>query len=213
MKKIALAAALAATTVAMADVKIGTVDMFVLVRNHASYEPNEKLLNDTEKDYAKKIDRLKAGLEETQEEYKKLTEQYRNPMLAQSAKDKLEKQIVDLQNKLLAGQQTIRNEMMRTQQDLQGLERRLLKATTEDLHNRIDAFAEQEGYDLILDVSAAPFAKKSLDVTPEILKAMGVDPEKAKGPKESADEGKRARLPARRDAGRRRCRAVCLRRT
>ena len=190
MKKIALAAALAATTVAMADIKVGTVDMFVLVRNHASYEPNEKLLNDTEKDYAKKIDRLKAGLEETQEEYKKLTEQYRNPMLAQSAKDKLEKQIVDLQNKLLAGQQTIRNEMMRTQQDLQGLERRLLKATTEDLHNRIDAFAEHEGYDLILDVSAAPFAKKSLDVTPEILKAMGVDPEKAKGPKESTDEGK-----------------------
>ena len=111
-------------------------------------------------------------------------------MPSQSAKDKLEKQIVDLQNKLLAGQQTIRNEMMRTQQDLQGLERRLLKATTEDLHNRIDAFAEQEGYDLILDVSAAPFAKKSLDVTPEILKAMGVDPEKAKGPKESTDEGK-----------------------
>ena len=114
MKKIALAAALAATTVAMADIKVGTVDMFVLVRNHASYEPNEKLLNDTEKDYAKKIDRLKAGLEETQEEYKKLTEQYRNPMLAQSAKDKLEKQIVDLQNKLLAGQQTIRNEITST---------------------------------------------------------------------------------------------------
>ena len=40
------------------------------------------------------------------------------------------------------------------------------------------------------NAAAAPFAKKSLDVTPEILKAMGVDPAQAKGPRASANEGK-----------------------
>jgi outer membrane protein len=190
MKKLAFVAAVAAAFAASADVKIGTVDMFVLVRNHSSYEPNKKLLNETEKDYSKKIDRMKADLESVQEEGKSLAEQYRNPMLAQSAKDKLEKQIVDLQNKLLAGQQSIRNEMMRTQQDLQDLEGRLLKATTEDLHRIIDTFAEKENYDLIVDASATPFAKKSLDVTPAILKEMGVDPATAKGLKDSGNEGK-----------------------
>ena len=74
--------------------------------------------------------------------------------------------------------------------DLQALEGRLLKATTEDLRKRINAFAESEGYDLIVDATAAPFSKKELDVTPEILKAMGVDPEKALEQKDSDDEGK-----------------------
>ena len=190
MKKIALVAALAAAVTASAELKIGTVDMITLVRNHSSYEPNKKLLADTEKDYAKKVDRMKADLEEVQEEGKKLTEQLRNPMLAPSAKAKLEKELLDVQNRFLSGQQSIRSEMMRTQQDLQGLEGRLLKATTEDLHRRVDEFAEKNGYDLIVDAAAAPFAKKSLAVTPEILKAMGVDPAAAKGPKDSSDEGK-----------------------
>lgn len=190
MKKIALIAAVAAAATASADMKIGTVDMIVLVRNHASYEPNKKLLTDTEKDYSKKIDRMKSDIEDVQEEGKKLTEQLRNPMLAPAAKAKLEKDLLDIQNKFLSGQQAIRAEAMRNQQDLQALEGRLLKATTEDLHKRIDAFAEKEGYDLIVDVSATPFAKKDLDVTSEILKAMGVDPAQAKGSKDSANEGK-----------------------
>ena len=189
MKKIALIAAVAAAATASADMKIGTVDMIVLVRNHASYEPNKKLLTDTEKDYAKKIDRMKSDVEDVQEEGKKLTEQLRNPMLAPAAKAKLEKDLLDIQNKFLSGQQAIRAEAMRNQQDLQALEGRLLKATTEDLRSRIGSFAEKGGYDLILDVTAAPFASKSLDVTPDILREMGVDPATAKGPR-SDDEGK-----------------------
>ena len=190
MKKLVLVAAIVSAAMAIADLKIGTVDMIMLVRNHSSYEPNKKLLNETEKDYAKKVDRMKSELEDVQEEGKSLTEQLRNPMLAASAKAKLEKDLLDVQNKFLAGQQSIRSEMARSQQDLQALEGRLLKATTEDLHKRIDTFAEKEGYDLIIDVAAAPYSKKSLDVTPEILKAMGVDPATAKGPKDSSNEGK-----------------------
>jgi len=190
MKKLVIVAAIAAAFTASADFKVGTVDMFVLVRNHSSYEPNKKLLNETEKDYAKKIDRLKSDLESVQEEGKSLTEQLRNPMLASAAKAKLEKDLLDVQNRFLAGQQSIRNEMMRTQQDLQDLEGRLLKATTEDLHRIIDTFAEKESYDLIVDVSATPFAKRSLDVTPAILKEMGVDPAAAKGLKDAGNEGK-----------------------
>jgi len=189
MKKLMLFAAAAASLAAAADMKVGTVDMMMLVRNHSSYEPNKKLLSDTEKDYAKKIDKMKADLEEVQEEGKKLSDQLRSPLLAQAAKAKLEKDLLDVQNKFLSGQQRIRAEMMRTQQDLQGLEGRLLKATTEDLRSRIGSFAEKGGYDLILDVTAAPFASKSLDVTPDILREMGVDPATAKGPR-SDDEGK-----------------------
>lgn len=189
MKKLVLAAALTASAMAFADMKIGTVDMMALVRNHSSYEPNRKLLAETEKDYTKKLDAIKAEADEIQEEGKNLADQLRNPLLAQTAQKKLEKELVDIQAKFVNAQQRLRSEMMRSQQDLQDLENRLLKATTEDLHERIDAFAASEGYDLILDVTAAPFAKKDLDVTEAILATMGVTADKS-GDAEAKDSKK-----------------------
>ncbi|MBQ4385200.1 MAG: OmpH family outer membrane protein [Kiritimatiellae bacterium] len=177
MKKLILFTALAAATTVFADLKIGTVDMMSLVRNHSSYEPNKKLLTETEKDYTKKLDAMKAELDEIQEEGKNMTDQLRNPLLSQGSKTKLEKDLMDIQNKFITAQQRIRAEMLRSQQDLQELEGRLLKATTEDLREKINAFAAANKYDLIVDITAAPFASEKLDVTPAILKSMGVDPE------------------------------------
>jgi len=179
MKKLVFAVAVAAACAASAEMKIGTVDMLKLVRNHDSYERNKTLLQDTEKDYQKKLDKIKEGLDEIQEEFKKKSEQLRQPMLSESAKGKIEKELMDIQSRGLSGQQRLRSEAMRSQQDLQELEGRLLKSTSADLRKKINEFAEKNGYDLIVDGTAAPYAKKSLDVTPEILKAMGVDPEKA----------------------------------
>ena len=70
---------------------------------------------------------------------------------------------------------------MRCRQDLQDLEGRLLKTTTEDLRKRIAKFASEKGYDIVVDKSAAPYVKEGLDVTDDMLKAMGVDPASAKG--------------------------------
>jgi Skp family chaperone for outer membrane proteins len=161
------------------------VDMMKLVRNHPSYETNRTLLSSTEKDYKKKLDALKGEAEEVQEEGKQLAEQLRNPMLAAKAKSDIEKKIVDVQNRFIAAQQKLRAEAMRSQQDLGDLESRLLKAQTADIRKRVKEFAEAKGYDMVLDSQAAVFGKKSFDVTDEILKAMGVDPAKAKNVNES----------------------------
>ena len=68
MKKlIAVAAAVLCASV-FADVKIGTVDMMVLVRNHKSYDSNKKLLQETEKDAQREIDRMKADLDALQDD-------------------------------------------------------------------------------------------------------------------------------------------------
>ena len=122
-----------------------------------------------------------------QSEGKQLAEQLRNPMLADKAKADLEKQLLDIQQKLIGVEQRYRAEAMRCRQDLQDLEGRLLKTTTDDLRRRLAKFAEEKGYDLVLDRSAAPFAKPSFDVTDAVLLAMGVDPKDAKG---RDDEGK-----------------------
>ena len=188
MKRIILVAAVAASAAAFGDLKIGTVDMMALVRNHPSYETNKSLLQSTEKDYQRRLDGIKAELETLQNEGKKLADELKSPMLAATAKTKIENDLVKVQEDFMAKQQKLRSEAMHNQQELSDLEARLLKTQAADLKKRIGEFAEKNGYDLVIDASAAIFSKKSYDVTPQVLKAMGVDP-KAAAAKEK-NEGK-----------------------
>lgn len=176
----------AVSAAAFADMKVATVDMLRLIRNHPGYDSNRTLLKTTESDYKKKLDKMKSEVEAIQEEGKKLSDQARNPMLSANARQKLEKDLVDVQNRFLAGQQRLRSEAMRSQQDLQELEARLLKTATADIRKRVDGFAAKSGYDFVFDSAAAVFARKSFDVTDDILRDMGVDPKKAR----EADESK-----------------------
>ena len=168
-----------------AETKFGTVDLMLLVKNHPNYDSNKTLLSSTDKDYQKRLDAIKADGEKMQEEGKKLAEQLRNPMLTAKAKTDIENQLMDIQKKLMAIEQRYRSEAMRSRQELQDLESRLLKTTTDDLRKRIAKFAEANGYDFVLDVNAAPYSKAGFDVTDALLKELGVDPKEAKGRDES----------------------------
>lgn len=192
MKKLLLATLLVSATVVSADMKVGTVDLMVLIRNHPSYESNRELIASTDKDYQKKVEAVKRRGEALQSEGKKVAEQLRNPMLAAKAKADVEKQLMDIQQKLVGVEQDYRTEVARCRQELQDLESRCLKATTEDLRRRLEKFAKAKGYDLVLDRTAAPFAKESMDVTDAMLSEMGVDPKaaKAKTEEKPVDAGK-----------------------
>ena len=180
MKKTLVALSCMVSLTVAAGAKFGSVDMLVLAQNHPNYESNKSLLMSTEKDYQKKLDAIKAELEKVQDEGKKLSEQARNPMLAAAAKEKIEKSLVEIQNKFLAGQQRLRAEAMRSQQDLQDLEHRLLKTTREDLKKRIAKYAEKNGYDFVFDAAAMAYAKEAYDLTDAMLKDMGVEPKAAR---------------------------------
>jgi len=186
MKKLVFAGVMALAMGASAEMKLGTVDLMLLVKNHPSYESNKTLVTSTDKDYQKKLEAVKADGEKLQEEGRKLADQMRNPMLTAKAKTDVENQLMEIQKKLMGIEQHYRSEAMRSRQELQDLEGRLLKTTTDDLRKRIVKFAEANGYDMIVDANAAPYAKKGLDVTDLLLKEMGVDPKNARG----RDEGK-----------------------
>lgn len=186
MKKLVFAALLVSAFAASAEMKVGTVNLMLLIRNHPNYDANRELLTSTDKDYQKKVEAIKSEGESLQAEGKKIAEQLRNPMLAAKAKADVEKQLMDIQQKLMGIEQRYRAEVARCRQDLQDLEGRLLKTTTDDLRKRLAKFAEKKDYDLILDKTAAPFAKAKYDVTDEMLQELGVEPKNAKG----RDEGK-----------------------
>lgn len=180
MKKSLIALCVAAVSAVSFGIKVGTVDMLVLVKNHPAYETNKTLLTNTEKDFRKKLDEMKKELDAIQEEGKKHADALRNPMSSQKAKMDAETALNDIQNRYMQQQQKIRNEMMRSQQELTQLETGLLKAQADDLKKRIAKFAADNGYDLVIDKTATAFSKDSLDVTDAVLKEMGVDPAKAK---------------------------------
>lgn len=181
MKKSLIAFCFATAAVAAsAGLKIGTVDMLVLVKNHPAYETNKTLLSNTEKDFRKNIDEIKKELESIQEEGKKHAGSLKNPMAAPKAKAEAEKALESIQARYMQLQQKLRSEMMRSQQELSSLEAGLLKAQADDLKKRISAFADKNGFDLVVDATAAIYSKKAFDVTDAVLKEMGVDPAKAK---------------------------------
>lgn len=181
MKKLMFAVTVMAAAVATAEMKIGTVDLMVLVRNHPDYGRNKALIEQTSKDYEAKLGEIKGEGDSLQAEGKKLAEQYRNPMLNDKAKSDIEKKIQEIQQKLLGIEQRYRAKAMSNRQELSDLEGRLLKATTEDLRKRINAIAEKSGYDFVFDKTATPFAKAEYEITDVLLRDMGVDPVKAKG--------------------------------
>ena len=185
MKKLMFVMMMLAAMAASAEMKFGTVDLMLLVRNHPNYESNRTLLRSTDKDYQKRVNAIKADGDALQEEGKKLADQMRNPMLTAKAKTEVEGKLMGIQKKLMEIEQRYRSEAMRCRQDLQDLEGRLLKTTTDDLRKRINKFAEEKGYDFIFDTNAAPYSKPAYSVTDELLKAMGVDPKNAKGRDES----------------------------
>lgn len=189
MKNLALTvgALLAGTTVAFAEMKIGTVDMLLLVRSHRSYESNKKFLSESEAACKTKLDAMKTDLLSVQDEGRKLADELRNPMLSDAAKKSLENRLVDIQNRFIKQQQEMRNEAMRGERELADTEARLLRIQADDIKKTINEFAAEAGYDLVLDGSAALYAKKAYDVTDGVLKKMGVDPAKARKP---ADKGK-----------------------
>ena len=75
IKTVVFALAAAASMSLSAEMKIATVDLMVLVRNHPSYDRDKTLLSSTDKDYQKKLELIKSDGDKLQEEGKKLMEQ------------------------------------------------------------------------------------------------------------------------------------------
>jgi len=193
MKKAMMTWAVAAAALcACADMKIGTIDMMTLVRNHPDHAKNRQLLQTTDRDYQQRLEKRQAALKTLSEDARKAYEESQNPMLAAAAKTAAQKKLEGIQQKGAAAQQEYRAEASRFQEELSDLESRLLKMETEDIRAKINVFAEKAGYDVIVDATMLGYAKKSLDVTDEILKALGVDPATAKRGKEAGETEKKA---------------------
>ena len=180
MKRIvACACAVAAALVASAGMKVGTVNLETLIKNHPNHESNRTLVKSTADDYRKKMEARQEQAKVLMEEGKKIQSDYQNPMLSAAAKTDLQKKMDGLQRKLYSLQQEMRADDQHYQEELADLQQRLFKIEKKDVEEKITEFAKEQEYDLIVDVAACGFSKPDLDVTENILKKMGVEKPKA----------------------------------
>jgi len=175
MKRIVVCACVVAAAVAMADMKLGTVNLETLIKNHPSHDSNRTLVKSTADDYRQKMEARQEQAKALMEEGKKIQSDYQNPMLSAAAKADLQKKMEGLQRKLYAAQQEMRAEDQHYQEELAELQQRLFKIEKKEVEEKIAAFAKDQGYDMIVDVAACGFSKPELDVTEAVLKAMGVE--------------------------------------
>jgi len=175
MKRLIACVCVAAAMAVSADMKIGTVSLETLIKNHPSHESNRTLVKSTADDYRKKMEARQEQAKELMEEGKKIQSDWQNPMLSASAKADLQRKMEGIQRKLYAAQQEMRSEDQHYQDELADLQQRLFKIEKKDVEAKIAEFAKDGGYDLIVDVAACGFSKPELDVTDGVLKKMGVE--------------------------------------
>jgi len=190
MKTLTIAICATLCLSAWADMKIGTVNMVDLVKLHPSYETNKALLKSTDKDYKTKLDKLQDDVKAIAEEGKKAQEDLSNPMLSTSAKASAQKKLEGVQRRYIAARQDMEAEVRRYQNELSELEARLMKLQTDEIREKITAYAKEHGYDMIIDSTMLAYSKETLEVTDDILRAMKIDPAKRKELKEEKPDEK-----------------------
>jgi Skp family chaperone for outer membrane proteins len=134
----------------------------------------------TDSDYKAKLEKMQEEGKAIAEEGKKLQADIMNPMFSASAKAEAQKKMEDVQRRFLAAQQELRNAAQHFQSELADLETRLLKIETDDIREKIGAYAKAKKFDIIADSTMLAFSSEALDVTDDILRTMKVDPAKRK---------------------------------
>ena len=180
MKKTVIAMSVAVSLAAFADLKVATVNMMHLVELHPTHESNKALVKSTNDDYKAKLDAKQDALKALLDEAKKIYEDMQNPMFSASAKAESQKKLEALQQKVTAARQDLLRTDQHFRDEMDDLEKRLIKLETSDIRAKISAYAKTKGLDLVVDSTMAAYSNDALDVTDDILRALKVDPAKRK---------------------------------
>ena len=192
MKKVLMALVVMAAMAASAELKIASVNMMELVTFHPRHEDDKKLLKNKDAEYKKRLDEKREAIDKIEKEFREAQQEAQNPMLTENAKKVAFAKLEDLQKRGIAAQGEFRNAAQEYQADLQKLETDLMRAISSSIRDKVEAFAKQKGYDMILDVTTTPYIAKSLDVTDDGLRLFGVDGEakRAEAKKDQEEQAK-----------------------
>lgn len=190
----AIVSLLAIIGTAQADVKIASVNVREL---YTMYYKRFDTENELQSELAKIKEEVKSRedkLRALQEEDKKIKDKY-DSSLSESAVNKLREEHNAKVNEIKAADQELKDFVQRRSVAFRELRNRDMRLLLEDVQNGINAVAEAQGADLVVDAAAIsaqqdigiataafPYIKKGFDITPEVLKKLNADAPKGFDP-------------------------------
>ncbi len=146
---------------AMADLKIGVVDMRAIIASSPQAKSTLEKMKSEFRPREEKIVALEKDLKEKSEKF-----QRNSAVMGEAEKGKLEKEIVASQRELQRQQNNFREDATVRQQEE-------MKKIVEKINAEINKIAKSDKYDLILHVDAVPYASQQCNITEKVIKALG----------------------------------------
>ena len=184
-KHLSLATTLLCT--ALCAQKVAVVDIDFVLECHPNTPGDRETISLTVDEYAKERDDLLAKVKGIETELETISKQAQNPMLAQSKKDELMKKGESLYMQMMQARQNAETQIAQRRKDLQELDARLVRRSTKDVLEKVEAYAKAQKIDIILDKRNVPYCGAAYDATNAIITLCGgkVPTEKAPAKKEA----------------------------
>ena len=186
MKKSILAIAtlfaLLAVSVAQTADKIATVDLETVIRNHPQTEGNKKTLEEMQAGFEKRRSEARAKLDTLKERFMAADEKAKDLALNEKARETSLNTAKEIYMDFLKQEEELRALVVRLQRQLSEEEMSLFEATMRDVNSKLEKIVKAKGLTLVIDKSAgrvgAPvpvvlYSSPSLDITEELVKALG----------------------------------------
>lgn len=155
---------------------IAVVDMEELVRRHPNTAEDKKSLDATLKQYEGERDTMRAKLDAMRVEYENVAKEADSPALSDAGRKKAENDAIKKRETLVEADRQFGEMMQLRRKQLSEQEMRMLKRTTGDLRDVIAKLAAQKKFTVVVSAATVAYADKSADITADVLRALGVDP-------------------------------------
>lgn len=156
------------------------VDMAKLVQVHPRTAHDKEALQKRLDSAETRITALRGELAAMRREVDDAAKEANNPALSSGAKKKAEENARRKQEDFLAREQNASEEVRLLNKQLADDEERYLTATTAEIRDIITKIAVEKKYTIVLPVTVGIYVGDGLDITADIIKAMGVEDPDAK---------------------------------
>lgn len=182
MRKMWMAGCLTAflATAGLAEMKVATVDLDKVFTAHPKTQAAEAELKKAEEAVEEEMEQVAEGLRALEADVTKLREAARSPMLSDEARAtkraEAEDKLTELQEAQLRARRTQETKLKQLREQLMASRQGIV----DELLKEVAAFAEAEGFDLVLDrsgmtmnmVPLAVYSAPELDVTERLIERL-----------------------------------------
>ena len=170
------------TAIAMAETKIATIDMELVIISHPKTKENRQVLISLQKDLEKQRDEILNTIKPTVEKFKAAIEAAQDDSLKDSTKKARLDEARAIENRLRKEEDVVKEKIGDLQMDFQKKELELFKSVVDQIDVVVKAYVQKEKITIVLDSSAmrtsAPisivvFSDESIDITEKIIEATG----------------------------------------